>query len=418
VVAPARPSSITLKNGLRAHLVPGGGAGLVALRARVDLGPPSGAARAALVALVAARLARAAPGEPASLAALSLTLIDEPAAAVNTRWIELSARAMAEDLPSLLALVQARLTAGAAPLAEAEWSAVHEAAAQRASENLFIPLTSQRASAAARLYPAGSALAQPPWGNEDALRAAKPEQVLDAARTWLRPDRVQLALAGAVEAVAARRVLEATLGRWTAPGPPPPAPVAAAHPPPRTAEGWPEHGVSWPHKPQDDILVVWPGPARDTPTGRAATEALLYLLGETGYAGRLGRALVEPGLVYSVYATLEEAPGAPGFLAVRTASSRAHTREAVRRIREVLETAAQGAFTQAELDEARSYLRGRDALRREGSEEAARAALDDATLPSRPDPQALTLEQLNATARRLFARGAPLVLVLGGGPGK
>jgi predicted Zn-dependent peptidase len=172
--------------------------------------------------------------------------------------------------------------------------------------------------------------------------------------------------------------------------------------------------VPRPAKAQNDILVVWPG-ERATAVDRAATQALLYLLGETGYAGRLGHALVDPGLAYSVHTTLHEAPGAPGFLAVRTASSRADTGEALRRIRDVVETAARGTFTQAELDEAKTYLRGREALRREGSEDAAATALRDATDPQRFDPQALTLGQLNATARRLFARGAPLALVLGPG---
>jgi predicted Zn-dependent peptidase len=172
--------------------------------------------------------------------------------------------------------------------------------------------------------------------------------------------------------------------------------------------------VPRPDKAQNDILVVWPG-ERTTEADRAATEALIYLLGETGYAGRLGHALVDPGLAYSVYATLREAPGAPGFLAVSTASSRADTAQTLRRIREVLETAAQGAFTQDELDEAKTYLRGRDALRREGSEDAAASALRDATERRGFDPQVLTLAQLNATARRLFGRGHPLALVLGPG---
>jgi predicted Zn-dependent peptidase len=172
--------------------------------------------------------------------------------------------------------------------------------------------------------------------------------------------------------------------------------------------------VARPDKGQNDILVVWPGD-RTNEADRAATKALLYLLGETGYAGRLGEALVGPGLAYSVYTTLHEAPDAPGFLAVRTAASKADTRETLRGIREVLEAAARGTFTRAELDEAKTYLRGRDLLRREGSDEAAAREMEEETEPRRLDPQALTLGQLNDTARRLFARGAPLAIVLGPG---
>jgi predicted Zn-dependent peptidase len=223
-----------------------------------------------------------------------------------------------------------------------------------------------------------------------------------------------VALAGAIDAADARETLARTLGQWQSPAPrtghPPPAPPA----PPRGPGQWTERIVSEPDKGQNDILVVWPG-LRATATDRAATRALLYLLGETGYAGRLGHALVGPGLAYSVYATLRESPGAPGFLAVRTAASRADAREALRRIREVLEAAAGGTFTQAELQEAKTYLRGRDLLRREGSDDAAATALERATDPPGLDPEALTLAQLNATARRFFERGAPLAVVLGPG---
>ena len=100
---------------------------------------------------------------------------------------------------------------------------------------------------------------------------------------------------------------------------------------------------------------------------RAATSLLLYLLGETYYSGRLGRALVEPGLVYSVWTTLEEAPGLPGYLLVRTAASKENTAEVLRRIRDVLEGAARGAFTDDELREAKAYLRGKAARQRDGA---------------------------------------------------
>jgi predicted Zn-dependent peptidase len=225
---------------------------------------------------------------------------------------------------------------------------------------------------------------------------------------------LQLVLAGAIDEAAARAAMAATLGRWAAPSPHIGSPAPAPQPPPRGPAQWTERIVSQPDKGQDDILIVWPG-ERATEADRAATKALLYLLGETGYAGRLGHALVDSGLAYSVYATLREAPGAPGFLAVRTAGSRTDARETLRRIRDVLEAAAAGRFTQAELDEAKTYLRGRDLLRREGSDDVAARALEQATDPAGFDPQALTLAQLNATARRLFARGAPLALVVGPG---
>jgi predicted Zn-dependent peptidase len=159
------------------------------------------------------------------------------------------------------------------------------------------------------------------------------------------------------------------------------------------------------------VRVVVPGD-RARPADETATALLLYLLGETGYAGRLGRALVDPGLVYSVYATREE-EGAPGFLMVRTAAAPRDTPEVLRRIREILETAAAGRFTAAELREAQAYLRGKDARAREGSAAAARDLLEGSERGPRGDPAAVSLDQLNDTARRLFRNGAPVAIVAG-----
>jgi zinc protease len=409
---PAPPASFTLANGARVRLLPGGGAGLTALRARLDLGSPASALDTTLAALVTERLSRPVPNEPPAPAGLAFTLHDDPEAFSNFRWIEVRARGLADDLPAVLAVLSRRLEDSARPLDPAEWSVLVKAAQERARELGESAETALWARALAELYPAGSALADPAWGRAEALGAVEADRLLSYTRSHVRPQRLTIVLAGAVGEAAAREALERTLARW-APGP---ARLADAPPPsrPRGPAAWTERTLPRPDKGQNDILVVWPG-ERATGTDHAATKALLYLLGETGYAGRLGHALVGPGLAYSVYTTLREAPGAPGFLAVRTASSRADTREALRRIREVLETAARGGFTQADLDEAKAYLRGRDLLRREGSEDAATSALQDATEPRGLDPQALTLADLDRAARRLSGRGAPLALVMGPG---
>ena len=182
---------------------------------------------------------------------------------------------------------------------------------------------------------------------------------------------------------------------------------------PRGPGAWTVTHVVRPDATQSTINVVLPGD-RSRPYDRAATSLLLYLLGETYYSGRLGRALVEPGLVYSVRATLEEPPGLPGYLLVRTAAARESTGEVLQRIQTVLEDASHGAFTAKDLLEARAYLRGKAARAGDGALAAATRALEPAA-PG-PSPDDITLEQLNDTARRLFARGAPLALV--GGPGE
>jgi len=407
------PASFVLRNGVRVRVVPGAGAGLFALRARIDLGPPLDAASVALAALLTERLARPAPSEvPAR--ELTFTLHEDPTAFASFRWIDVSARGLADELPALLAVLAGRLEEAGRPLDEAGWTALARAAQERSRENDAAPQSALWARALAELYPAGSPLSVPPWGGPDALASLDAGRLLDFARARARPKELRVVLAGAIEEVQARAALERTLGRWTAPASRPnPSPIPLA---PRGPAQWTVRTLARPDKAQNDILVVWPG-ERATAADRAATQALLYLLGETGYAGRLGHVLVDPGLAYSVYTTLREAPGVPGLMAVRTAASRADTPEALRRIRNVLETAALGRFTQAELEEAKTYLRGRDLLRREGSEDAAGREIEALTDPPGFDPQGLTLAQLNGAARRQFARGAPLALVRGPGPG-
>ena len=181
----------------------------------------------------------------------------------------------------------------------------------------------------------------------------------------------------------------------------------------RGPDAWTESLLPIPAKAQNDLAVSFPG-AAGRPWDAAATRHILYLLGETGYAGRLGKTLVDPGLVYSVRATLEGG-AATRRVQVRTAASAADTPEVLARIRRILDQAAQGAFTAAELAEARAYQRGKRARSRDGSVATAAALLEEAW-EAPPDVDAVTLDQLNDTARRLFSRGAPLAVIAGAIP--
>ncbi len=220
----------------------------------------------------------------------------------------------------------------------------------------------------------------------------------DAARFLRALGPLRLVVAGNVSVEGVRRAAAVL----------PKAETRAANALPAPARGpatWTELTLAWPSATQNEVLVVWPGD-RSKAHDRAATAVLLYLLGETYYSGRLGRALVEPGLVYSVNTTLEG-----GLIVARTAVARKDTPEALRRIRTVLEDVARGALTEADLAEAKAYLRGKAARGREGALATAATAIADETETA----AGLTLVQLNDTARRLFRNGAPLAFV--GGPG-
>jgi zinc protease len=403
-------SEWTLANGLRVTVAPRPGTPLVALRARIEAGSRYDlAGHPGLSALATEWLATPRRGEPDGAPGLAWTLHDDPASMTSLRFVEVAAVGLADDLPALLETLAGRLTR-AAPSDEAlaqtlgrlrqrsvEWDAATDTALWR--------------RALAEMFPADSAPCLPPWPRDGALVGIDLPSLEAFLATHVAPSRTTLVLAGGIDAAEAKRRLADTLQRWRAPSGATAPP--RAWPQARGPAAWTEVDLNRPEKAQNDIRVVWAGD-RARPWDRAATRVLLYLLGETGYAGRLGRALVEPGLVYSVYATLEE-KGAPGFLMVRTAAAPGNTADVLRRIRTVLEEAAQGAFTQAELDEARAYLRGQASRTREGTASLASSVSDRALDATPSDTAALTLAQLNDSARRMFQRGAAVALVAGPG---
>jgi predicted Zn-dependent peptidase len=388
------------------------GGALVALRGRIEAGAVFDGATPGLSALATELLSRPVPGEPPAIAPLSFTLHEEPESAALFRWIEFSASALAADAPHLLRDVAARLQRAAAvgdgtPLDPSEWTAMQMAAAHRARTNAAAAPTALRERVLGELFAAPSPLSRPAWGEVKSIETATPEALRAFLRRHLRPDALTIGLAGGVDAESVREEMERRLGRLAAPRSAAPAMPALAGA--RAGREGRVVRLPRPGKSQDDVRVVVPGD-RSRPADAAATELLLYLLGETGYAGRLGKALVDPGLVYSVYATLEE-EGTPGFLMVRTACAPKDTPEVLRRIRAILEDAGRGAFTAAERAEAQAYRRGKRARAREGSAAAARDLLERPD--SRGEEGPVSLDQLNDTARRLFRNGAPLAIVAG-----
>jgi zinc protease len=387
VPEPAR--SFALPSGVSLTVAPAPGTSLVAVRGRIPIGPaPEG-----VLAVVVEHLNEPRPGEDATVPALSWTLLDDPEAAVNAQAIELTASGLAEDVPGLLRILAGRLQA---PLpAGADWERLRAAARQRAEERAATLSTALLARARAELHPASSRHGRPPWGSPDAVSVIRRD---DAARFLRELGSLRLVVTGAVAPEDVRRAAE-VLPQGEARA------AITSLSPARGPATWIEIRLPWPGAAQNELLVVWPGD-RSKRHDRAATAALLYLLGETHYSGRLGRAVVEPGIVYSVNTTLED-----GLLVVRTAVASKDTAEALRRIRAVLEDVARGALAEADLAEAKAYLRGKAARGREG-------ALATAATLVEGEPgtaEGLTLAQLNDTARRLFRNGAPLALV--GGPG-
>jgi len=401
---PAEPVTYSLDNGFELSVAPAPTAGLVALVARIDAGALYDGAMPGLSALATEHLAAAASGP-----AVQWTLHERPTAAVNARWIELEAYCLPEELDALLESLTVRLRA--APPSGPAWTELLEAARRRADPAAEVGGAIWK-HALGLLYPADTPLGSPAWADSEALAAVGEAALRRFLFFHVTPPRTHLALAGALDPGSVRERVQELLGSWDA------APAASDPEPPAAAGAmsWTEVHVAFPSKAQNEIAVFWPGD-RSQPADMAATRALAYLLGETHYAGRLGRALVVPGLVYSVWTRLEE-DGAPGFLVVRTAAAPEHTREVLARIRRILEEAVQGRFAAAELAEAQSYLRGKTSRLWDGTLSSARQMLQRSI--GRPEPlaEALTLDELNAAARRMFRHGHPIAIVAGPGYGE
>jgi predicted Zn-dependent peptidase len=396
--ATAAPTTAVLANGATLIVAPAPGP-LAALKGRFRLAAPL--ASPALLATAAELLST---GDPAAdPVPLAWTLHRDPTAAVNEDAIEFGATVLGDDLTRVLRALGERIARLANGVPEGEWRRAVEKARGRAVE--------LEGDVDARLHGTVrrglGVRADPPWGAAADFDRVSLADLRSFAAANLGPAQASVAVAGAADPAAVRAAVEA----WPASsGPRVRARARAAEL--RGPAAWTESVIAIPEKPQNDLVVAFPG-AAGRPWDAAATRLILYLLGETGYAGRLGTALVGPGLVYSVRATREGGQAAR-HLEIRTAASAADTPEVLARIRRILDDAARGAFTAEELAEAKAYLRGKRARSRDGSVATAGALVDEAWEPP-PDADAVTLAQLNDTARRLFASGAPLAVIAGSG---
>ena len=397
----ASPSRTTLRlpSGLVAVVQVQSGSSLASLHGRLEVGSARDGAVPGLAALAVAALSEPLADETQDAPTLTWTPRRDAVAAVSLHAIEVTASVLPEDLPRVLDSLGRRLRRP--PPAGRAFENLRADAARHADEQNASAPGQLLARALRELFPSSSALSRPPWSDAQSLSRIDAGTFAAFWKGQVTPAGLRLAVAGNLEVGAVRTAVESAFKDAPALAPPPPS----ALPGPRGADDWKEVRMVVPDLLQDELLVVWPGD-RSRPLDAPATRALLYLLGETGYAGRLADVLVEPGLVYSVETSLE-GEGASSWLAVRTACDAKDTAEVSSRIRKTLERAASGTFTDAERREALAYLRGKAARRREGSANAAQALLHEAA----PEPGELTLAALNDAARRMFAKGFPVILV-------
>jgi len=414
-----------LSNGLTVGVAPLEG-DIVHVRVRVEagaLGDPGG--REGL-ALVTAR-AIAAGGAERQAAVLgprgvrlvaSASSLEEPFD--NRAFVEWTATMRPDDLrPALTALAETLARPGLAPetVARGRDGLAEEAAALQDDSRW-------RANDAAwsAIFPAGHPLGRPIHGTTASLAAITADDVSAFHRDHYHPAATTVVVSGAVAEVDARAAVSSAFGQWRAPAPAGDAPGGRVASATSGATDLPGGGgrdlhIPMPHKEQASIAVALPAAGADT-ADYPALSLLNYLLGETGYAGRLGERLVDTGIAYAVYASLWPHRGAGPLLVTTDA---VHSRETVTRMRAALEAFATRGLTAAQLDEAKGFVLGRLLFRFETPASASAAVADLASLEQGPKGlqafgeriRAVTLDELNAAAARYYDPKRAVFVVAG-----
>jgi zinc protease len=215
------------------------------------------------------------------------------------------------------------------------------------------------------------------------------------------PQGMTVAVVGAVETAAALAQIDAAFGDWQAPtferSPLPDAP--------RIAEVR-ERFVPIPGKTQSDIVLGYPGPARNSPD---YVEAVVCnaILGIFGLMGRLGEKVrEEQGLAYYSYSRVDGGSG-PGPWRIIAGVNPANVEQAVDSIRAEVRRICEEPVDAEELADNKAFITGSLPLRLETNEGVARYILDmkryDLGLDylQRYDAliNAVTVEQVQAVAR-------------------
>jgi zinc protease len=278
------------------------------------------------------------------------------------------------------------------------------------------------------LYAKDHPYGRPPEGSRESLAAISREDLAAFHRAHYRPENTVIGIAGAIDPAVAIAEVERAFGNWRASPSPGQRLTAARRPAPQPG---PSGATRKPpvHIPlanvQASLAVGLPGVARDS-HDFVALSALNYLLGETGYAGRLGEVLVDTGIAYAVYASvLADRSAGPIFITTDAVRSR----DAADRILQTLEAFARTGVSAAELREAQGFLLGRLLFRFESPQAAAGTLAEigyfHASAPSRgataTDPLrafarqvlALSVDDVNRVAARYYDPSRAVVVIAG-----
>jgi zinc protease len=190
-------------------------------------------------------------------------------------------------------------------------------------------------------------------GYVETVSAITRDEIVAFHQRHVGPRGMIVVIVGAVRAEQAIALVEDVLGDWQNPAQPDPPPLPDA---PRLAEAR-ARTVTIPGKTQTDIVLGWPGPARNAPDYRAARVAN-NILGVFGLYGRLGDSIREQeGLAYYSYSKLQGGLG-PGPWRVIAGVNPAKVERAIEIIRTEIRRMVETPVTAEELADNKTFFKG------------------------------------------------------------
>lgn len=277
-------------------------------------------------------------------------------------------KSLAEDLPTLLDLLQDTLRNPAFPPEHVE----------RLRGEIMTGLqirqhdTRYRAGRAfyELAYPADHPYHHPVNGSLETVPALTREMLADFHARHYGPKGMIVVVVGAVEAEAALDAVAAALGDWRQPD----QPETPALPDLAPLDGIKRQDVPVPGKTQADIVLGAPGPSRLDPDFHAARLAN-SILGQFGMMGRLGRSVREQqGMAYYSYSTVDGGAG-PGPWRVLAGVNPANVERALASILAEIKRLTTEPVSAEDLADNQSYFTGQLPLQLERNEGVASAIL-------------------------------------------
>ena len=318
---------------------------------------------------------------------------------------------------------QRNLSTAAALVTEALSDAVFpEREVRRILRSRLAEIEQERASTAHRaakelartLWDPADRASRPTAGTAETIGGLTRDDLVEFHATAVGPRGTTVVVAGDLSGVDVLAVLEATVGRWSAPRHLPGSPTLAPVP---AADAARVVVVDRPGSVQTEIAVGRPGPDRSTPTGWAPYPVLSFVLGGSPSA-RIDAVLrEEKGYTYGIRSSFR--PRVAGGSFVTSGSVRSEvTGEAVEILLGILDAARDG-FTEGELRSGVDYVAktapGRYATADAVADETAALALErlplDFTTRNLGAVADLSRTDLDDAYRRVATGGWTVVLV-------